>query len=200
MPEIQLKRLGRLQAQIPIEGTAPLIQNRFSEKMRQMMLDRQQGAAVEREPKNPEALFEAAQYKLPGDRYGHPAVGFKDAIVGGARFYKGSKLTMTGLRVMIFVVGEGADSLVEIDGVPKMREDPVRNASGVADLRFRPVYWPWRATLKIVYIANQISVGSLVALVDAGGNIGVGEWRPEKDGGFGTFKVPEDADVKTVRP
>jgi hypothetical protein len=195
MPEIQLKRLGRLQARIPIEGTAPLIQHRFSAKARQMMLDRMQGTAAEREPKDPEALFEAAIYRLPGDRYGHPAVAFKDAIVGGARFYKGSKLTMTGLRIMIFVVGEGADSLTEIDGEPKMREDPVRNATGVADLRYRPVYWPWRATLTINYIANQISLDSLVALVDAGGNVGVGEWRPE----FGTFKVADDADVKTVQ-
>lgn len=195
MPEIQLKRLGRLQARIPIEGTAPLIQHRFSEKMRQMMLDRQQGTAVEREPKDPAALFEAAQYKLPGGRYGHPAVGFKSAIVGGARFYKGSKITMTGLKIMLFVVGEGSDSLVEIEGTPVMREDNVRNSSGVADLRFRPVYWPWRATLTINYIQNQLTLDSIVALVDAGGNVGVGEWRPE----FGTFRVSEDADVRTVQ-
>lgn len=195
MPEIQLKRLGRLRADIPIEGTAPLIQNRFSEKARQMMLDRQQGTALEREPKNPEALYEAALYRLPGDRYGHPAVAFKDAVVGGVRFYKGSKLTMTGVRTMLFVMGEGADMLVPIDGIPKMREDPVRNASGVADLRYRPVFWPWRATLSVAYIPNQFSLSSLVALVDAGGNGGVGEWRPE----FGTFKVAEDVDVKEVQ-
>ena len=195
MPEVQLKRLGRLQATIPIVGTAPLIQHRFSAKARQMMLDRQQGTAIEREPKNPEALFEAATYRLEGDRYGHPAVGFKDAIVGAARFYKGSRLTMTGLRIMLFVLGEGSDSLVEIVGVPKMREDPVRNASGVADLRYRPVYWPWAATLRVVFIQNQISLDSLVALVDAGGNVGVGEWRPE----YGTFRVADDAEA-TVAP
>ena len=194
MAEIQLKRLARIMAEIPIEGTAPLIQNRFSEKAKGMMLDRQQGKAVEREPKDPEALYEAALYRLPGDRYGHPAVAFKAAVVGGARFYKGSKLTMTGLKVALFVRGETSDNLVEIDGVPKMREDPVRNASGVADLRYRPVYWPWRATLQIVYIRSQFSLDSLVALVDAGGNGGVGEWRPE----FGTFKVPDDAEAREV--
>jgi hypothetical protein len=187
--EIQLKRLARTQARIPIEGTAPLIQHRFSEKAKGMMLDRQQGRIVEREPKEPDELFEAAMYRLPGDRYGHPAVAFKSAIVGGARFFKGSKLTMTGVKVALFVRGEGADMLVEIDGVPKMREDPVRNSSGVADLRYRPVFWPWTATLHIVYIKNQFSLDSLVALVDAGGNVGIGEWRPE----FGTFKVSEEA-------
>jgi hypothetical protein len=182
-------------AEIPIEGTAPLIQNRFSEKARQMMLDHQQGHATEREPKNPDALFEAAQYRLPGDRYGHPAVAFKSAVVGGARFFRGSKITMTGLKVALFVKGEGADMLVAIDGVPKMREDPVRNATGVADLRYRPVYWPWTATLQIVYIRNQFSLDSLIALVDAGGNVGVGEWRPE----FGTFKVAENVQAKEIQ-
>ncbi|HEY2300878.1 MAG TPA: hypothetical protein VGH66_03245 [Acidimicrobiales bacterium] len=195
MPEIQLKRLARSMAEIPIEGTAPLIQNRFAEKAKQMMLDRQQGNAVEREPKNPDALFADAQYRLPGDRYGHPAVAFKSALVGGARFYKGSKITMTGLKVSLFVRGEGSDMLVEIDGVPKMREDPVRNSNGVADLRYRPVYWPWTAKLQVVYIRSQFSLDSLVALVDAGGNIGVGEWRPE----YGTFKVPDDAEAQEVQ-
>jgi hypothetical protein len=195
MPEVQLKRLGRLAATIPIEGTAPLIQHRFSEKARQMMLDRQQGTAAEREPKNPETLYDAALYRLPGDRYGHPAVAFKSAIVGGARFYKASKLTMTGLKIMLFVVGEGADSLVEIVGEPKMREDPVRVSGGVADLRFRPVFWPWRATLTVAYIPNQFTLESLVALVDAGGNVGIGEWRPE----FGTFKVADEGQVKAVQ-
>ena len=194
MPEIQLKRLGRQQARIRIEGTAPLIQHRFSEKARGMMLDRQQGVAVEREPKNPEEFFEAALYRLPGDRYGHPAVAFKSAIVGGARFFKGSKITMTGLKTMLFVVGEGADSLVEIEGQPKMREDHVRNSSGVADLRFRPVFWPWQATLTITFITNQITPSSLVALVDAGGNAGVGEWRPE----YGTFKVADDTEAEIL--
>ena len=150
MPEVQLKRLARAKVEIPVEGAAPQIQHRFSEKARQMMLDRQQQRAIKREAKDPEALFEAAQYRLPADRWGHPAVGFKSAIVGGVRFFKGSKLTMTGVKTMLFVVGEGPDQLVEVEGEPKMRQDPVRNSSGVADLRFRPTFWPWSAVLPIV--------------------------------------------------
>ena len=159
-----------------------------------MMLDRQQGTAVEREAKDPEALYQAALYPLPGDRWGHPAVAFKLATVGGARFFKGSKLTMTGLKIMLFLIGEGSDNLVEIEGTPKMVEHPVRNATGVADLRYRPVFYPWAATLNIVFIRNQFSLDSLVALVDAGGNVGVGEWRPE----YGTYKVDDNAEATVV--
>jgi hypothetical protein len=198
MPEIQLRRLARVMAEIPIEGTAPLIQFNFGAKARQIMLDRQQGKVIEREPKQPEELFQAALYPLPGDRYGHPAVAFKNAIVGGVRFFRGSKLTMTAVKPALFVRGEGPDALVPIDGVPKMREDPVRNANGGTDLRFRPVFWPWTATLQIVYVRNTFSLESLVALVDAGGNVGVGEWRPERGGGFGTFMVSETAEAREV--
>jgi hypothetical protein len=76
-----------------------------------------------------------------------------------------------------------------------MREDPVRNSTGVADLRYRPSFWPWRARLQVVFIRSQFNLESLIALVDAGGNVGVGEWRPE----FGTFKVADDADATEVQ-
>lgn len=202
MAEITIQRIGRSLASIRIEGTAPLIQNKFSEKARQMMEDKQQGRATIRESKVPEQLFEASMHRLPGDRYGVPATAFKAAIVDAARYFKGSKLTMTALKQAIFVKGEGSDMLVELDTVaPKMRTDPVRNATGVADIRYRAEFDPWAATLEVVYISSMFDVSSLVALVDAAGMGGVGEWRPSskesKSGMYGTFQVP-DQDVKVV--
>lgn len=202
MAEIVIKKIGRAMASIRVEGTAPLIVNRFSAKARQMMLDKQMGTANVREAKNPEQLYEASLYPLPGDRYGFPATGFKAAIVDGARYFKGSKLTMTDLRQMIFVKGETSDMLVPVDGTPKMREDPVRNATGVADIRFRGEFWPWSATLDIVYIPSHFKLGSLLALIDAAGMGGIGEWRPaskqSKTGMYGTFQLDGNQDVKEV--
>ncbi len=202
MAEIVIQRLGRSMAEIRVEGTAPLIVNRFSEKARQMMEDAQQGRARVREPKNPEQLFQASLYPLPGDRYGVPATGFKGAIVDAARYFKGSKLTMTGLKQAIFVKGEGSDMLVPIEGEPKMRVDTVRNATGVADIRYRGEFWPWSATIQIVYIKGMFDLSSLVALVDAAGIGGICEWRPSskesKTGMFGTFQVTDEQDAKEV--
>lgn len=216
MAEITIQRIGRSLAEIRIEGTAPLIMNKFSEKARQTMEDKQQGRASIRQPKNPEELFEASLHKLPpvtdpkgkgkpGEvRYGVPAPAFKAAIVDAARYFKGSKLTMTGLRQQILVRGEGSDMLVplsEESSPPKMRTDPVRNATGVADIRYRGEFWPWSCTLQVIYVTSQFDAGSLVALVDAAGMGGVGEWRPSskesKSGMYGTFSVP-DQDVRVV--
>jgi hypothetical protein len=201
--QIQIKRIGRAMTRIKVEGTAPLIVHKFSAKARQMMLDKQQGKAVLREPKNPEALFEASLHRLPGDRYGFPATGFKDAIVKGARHFKGSKITMEGLKTTLLIVGEGTDMLVEITGSePKMREDPTRNETGVADIRFRGEFWPWFAELEIIYVPTTLTLESVVALVDAGGMSGIGEWRPASkksySGMYGTWKVVDDQEITEV--
>jgi hypothetical protein len=123
-------------ARIRVEGTAPLIVNRFSEKQKLQLLGTQQGRAATREPKNPEQNFDAARYRIDGDTDGVPATAFKGSIVDAARYFKGNKnLTMTGLKQMIFVKGKGSEILVPIVGVDKKHEDPVRNANGNADLR-----------------------------------------------------------------
>lgn len=200
MAEIVIQRIGRSRAEIQVEGTAPYICNRFDEKAKQQMLDKQQGKKTVKEPKNVEAAYERSLYRLPNDRYGHPATAFKAAIVDAARYF--DKITMEDLKRMILVDGEGPEMLVEINGTPKMREDAVRNATGVADLRYRAEFWPWRATLQIIYVRNMFTLESLIALVDAAGIGGIGEWRPSskkaKTGVYGTFRVVDEQNARVV--
>jgi hypothetical protein len=194
-PAIRLRRLERVTFEIPIQGTAPLIANRWSEKAKQQMLEAQQTKArAKKDPKDPVANFEAARYRLPDGRDGFPATAFKAAIVGAAREFEG--VTLVGMRTSIFVKGEmaGQEQLVPLTfGDLIMREDTVRNASGVADLRYRPQYWPWSATLQVQTTAGKFDLESLFALVDAAGIGGVGEWRPSAPksftGTYGTFEV-----------
>jgi hypothetical protein len=211
--EVVLQRIGRARATVKITGTAPLIMNKFSSKAKQMMLDKQMGKAVQRGNKDPEALFEGAKHYLPplpggtAPRYGMPSVAVKAAIVDAARFFPGSKLTMTGLKQQILVQGEFAADTSDrtmlvpliLKGEPFMREDHVRNETGVADIRFRPEFWPWSAVLQVVYVKNLMQVQTVVALVDAAGMGGLGEWRPaskeSKTGQYGTFSVDDDFEV-----
>lgn len=192
-PTFRLRRLDRVTFEVPISGTAPLIVNRWSEKAKQQMLDAQQSKVrVKKDPKDPVANFEAARNRLPDGRDGMPATAFKAAIVGAIRLFDG--LTLVLGKTVFHVIGEGPDQLVPIEyGDLTMREDTVRNASGVADLRYRPQYHPWSATLTIRTIANQFDHESVLALVDAAGIGGVGEWRPSApkslSGSFGTFEV-----------
>lgn len=190
---ISLKRVKREVAQIEVRGTAPLIVHRWSEKARAMMLDSQQNRKSPKEPKDPLADFETSRYRFPDGRDGFPIMGFKSATVkGGGRLF-GKSVKMTELRqALIFLpdgVGTDGTQLVAIKGTPVMREDMVRIGMGTADIRYRAEYPEWSAVLRIEYVPGMIDLSSIVALVDAGGMNGCGEWRPEKSGSYGTFEV-----------
>lgn len=191
---INLSRIERETVSVIVQGTAPLIVHRFDEKAKQMMLEAQQTKTrAKKEAKDPIACFEASRYRLEDGRDGFPAVGFKAAIVGAARTFDG--ISMVQVKQLIRVRGEGSQQLVPlIAPEPIMREDVVRVGMGTADLRYRAQFWPWSVELLVDYIPSQISVESIVALVDAGGIGGVGEWRPSSPkgatGSYGTWEVP----------
>lgn len=200
-PQVVIDQIASQRMLVPIVGTAPLIVHRFSEKAKRQMLDAMQGRKSPKEPKDPQAEYEAAFYRLKGDTgYGFPAIAFKAATVGGARFYSG--VTMTALKQFMFFSGDvGIDGqmLVAIEGEPVMREDVVKIGRNGADLRYRPQFTDWRATLDIVFVKSVITQGSVLSLVDAGGmGVGVGEWRPEKDGNFGTYRVDTTRNLEII--
>jgi len=88
---------------------------------------------------------------------------------------------------------------VRIDGEPEMREDVVRVGRGGTEMRYRPQFWPWSVTLRVTYFTTVLSRNAVLSLIDAGGlAVGVAEWRPEKDGEFGTYCVDKARKVEVV--
>jgi hypothetical protein len=198
--QVQIDRIAAEHLRVPIVGTSPLIVHRFSEKAKRQMLDAMQGRKSPKTAKDPQAEYEAAFYRMKNDHFGFPSIAFKSATVGGARFYSG--ITMTALKQFLFFDGEiGADGqkLVRIDGEAHMREDVVKVGRNGTDLRYRPEFSTWNAVLTVIYVTSALTRGSVLSLIDAGGmGVGVGEWRPEKDGDFGTFKVDQDREVEVI--
>lgn len=192
---VRLQRIAREIAVIQIKGTAPLIVHRWSEKAKQMMLDAQQGRKSPKQLKDPNADYESSMYRFADGGHGFPVMAFKAATVkGGARVF-GKAVKMTELRQVFTFLADGigvdGTQLARINGEPIMREDMVRVGMGTADIRYRAEYSDWSATLRIEYVPSVIDLDSVVALVDAGGTNGVGEWRPEKSGSYGTYEVVE---------
>ena len=192
---VQLTRVHREIAVVEIQGTSPLIVHRWSEKAKAMMLGAQQGKKVAKTIKDPNQDFEDSRYKFnDGSGDGLPVAAFKRATVSGGGRMFGKSVKMTELRQTLFFVPDGygtdGSQLVRLDSKPPtMREDMVRVGMGTADIRYRATYEEWAATLRIQFVPSLIDLGSIVALIDAGGSNGVGEWRPEKNGSFGTYEV-----------
>ena len=189
---IELKKINIQLATVELVGDSPLIVHAWSEKVKKGMLDKQMKKAKGAQAaKDPQRDYEEAFYRLPNGTPGFPAIGFKaSAVSAGGRFCEGLK--MTELRGAFHIPCE----LVPIEGEPNMREDMVRVGMGTADIRYRPEFKKWRAKLPIRYNADKISLEQIVNLFNqAGFGVGVGEWRPEKDGSYGMFHVATEADM-----
>lgn len=201
--QIHIAQIASETLSVPIVGTMPLIVHNFSEKSKRQMLDAQQGRKTPKATRDPETEYNAAFYRTK-DGYGFPVTAFKAATIGAARFY-GKDVSMTSLRQFMFMHGQISDndpqSLVEIVGEPRMREDIVRlgGPSRSADLRYRPEFPEWSTTLEVTYVKSSLSRDSVLSLIDAGGmGIGVGEWRPEKRGEFGTYRIDPTKEVDVI--
>lgn len=198
---ITLKRLRDEVLEVDIVGLTPLIPHKWSEKARRMMpgyVDPATGEVPDKMAKkgarSPREEAEACVYRLDDGRPGMPATAFKAAMVDACRFF--DKPSMAEAKALFFVEGVGVDQLVAFEGTPILREDMPRNANGGADLRYRYAFFPWKATLRVRYIPTSTDEETVVALVDAAGRCGVGDWRPRSPksstGTFGTFRVQDE--------
>jgi hypothetical protein len=151
------------------------------------MLDKQQKKAKQaKQAKDPEKDFEESLYPHPYGGYGFPVVAFKSAAVDACSHIDG--VTKVLARGAFHIDGE----LAQIAGTPTSREDMVRIGQGVADIRYRGEFAEWSTELHIRYNANVLSPEQIGNLFNtAGFAIGVGEWRPAKDGSYGMFHVEQ---------
>lgn len=207
VPAIEYRKLN-----ITVIGDTPMIQHRWSEKAKKEMLDKMMGKGRKgRPPKDPEGEYSLSAHIIdekPGDRdrlkagdwkgikFGFPAQGFKNAMVGACRLLPGV-IKMTEARGAFHVLGYNGGELVEIESIdgPNMREDVVR-IQMTTDLRYRAEFKKWKANLVIEYIATVISAEQLMVMVNlAGFGSGAGDWRPERDGPFGRFHVAKEGEL-----
>lgn len=195
--DVKLHPIKEERILVNIKGLAPLIMHVFNEKTLIEFTQRNAGETVTKEKNHTaEEDFLASMYWLKeegGLDVGFPASAFKQCTVRGG-YNMG--LVMTELRSAFFIRGiyvEKYDQqLVPIEGTIKMRRDMVR-LSGIGrnpDVRYRGQVSDWKATLDITLNTSMLSKENLVNAIHAGGyGVGVGEWRPEKDGDFGRFEV-----------
>jgi hypothetical protein len=173
---------------IEIEGTSPLIVHQFGQKQIKMMEEFQAKTAKKDRTRNPEQEYLDSLHMFPdGKTTGFPASGFKSAIVRAGKMlnYK-----MTDLKQIIFVnPDEESGELVKIIGEHSMRRDMIKVANGAPDIRYRGEYKKWKVVLDIEFNNNQLSNEAVIQLVREAANVGVGEWRPERNGTMGRWKV-----------
>ena len=184
--EIQLPRFDLRTMEVKLIGDAPLICHAWSEKAKKEMLGKQMKKAKEaKAAKDPDQDFRDSLYVHPSGGYGFPSIAFKAAAVDACSHVDG--ITKVEARGAFHING---DLIKIISPKPTMREDMVRIGMGTADIRYRGQFDPWSVILPIRFNAGVLSAEQIVHLFNiAGFGIGVGEWRPQRDGMFGLFHV-----------
>jgi len=197
--QIVIPEIVKTKMLVPIVGTAPLIVHKWSEKAKRQMLDAQQGKKKAKETRDPQADYEASLYRTADGGYGFPVIAFKAATIRGGKL---AGIKMTDARQLLFVHGDPSDDhtqeLAPIDGAPRMREDMVRVGMGT-DLRYRGEFLEWHTVLAVDFYEAMISRESVLSLINFGGeSVGVGEWRPEKNGQNGTYRIDTDRELQVI--
>lgn len=214
---IEIKPPNMVEIDVLIRGTAPYVQSKFAEKARRLMAEKMVAGSTaakrgNRAARDFDADFRGAQHHDENGRHGIPCAAFRRAMIDACRTVG---MEMTRAKMSIFVLPDGTDpsdgtQLVHLttpDGLlpciqPEPNESMVRNQTGVADIRIRPMWQKWGARVRIRFDADLLTAAAVVNLLSrAGMQIGVGEGRPfskESAGcNWGTFDVVTDEAVKS---
>ena len=201
--EVQIKAPNFQTAVFHIKGTAPLVIRRFSTKTAGDLIAKMKGgksssSKKNREPVNPEELFNAARYISKEGWDGFNASSIRNGMI---RVCSLVNYKMTLAKMSIFCIQDGWDAsepqipLVRIYGEPAIMQTDI----GIVDNgnpcpTFRPAYHNWSAKVKIRWDADQFSLHDVTNLMArVGVQCGIGEGRPFSKNssgmGWGTFEI-----------
>lgn len=192
-------------AEFRIVGTAPLVINKMSAKGLEMMRAKQEAGQTGRKgkartAKDFDAAYKGAMRVSREGWHGFAAPSIRNSMIRACSLVG---FTMTQAKMSVFCEHDGLDKddampLVKLDTPgPEYTEMVVRNKSGVADIRARPMYPSgWEATVRLNFDADQFTLTDVSnLLLRAGMQVGIGEGRPaSKDSagmGWGTFTIKD---------
>ena len=183
--------LRKSQIVFKVRGTASLIVKQFGVKAITQMLAKQCGVTVEREFKSPADEAEACKYRNVKGQDCVPSGALRNAMVTAAKHHP--DLTKTDMRIAFRIVGEYIPISFSKSVVNRL--DVARNSGmgRTADIRFRPEYLDWELEVVVIYNPLLITPEQLFWLVQMAGEIGLCEWRPERNGVHGTFELDLDS-------
>jgi hypothetical protein len=199
--KVQISPANMQFARFKLKGTAPLVQARFSAKAMQAMMSKMAAGSTANKSRAKPARdydddYRQAMHISTEGWCGVPAGAFRQAMISACRLV-GFKMTLA--KLSLFIIADGIDKvdgipLVKFEGTPERVDMAVRNATGVADIRVRPMWREWTMSLTIRYDGDQFTAQDVTNLLSrVGMQVGIGEGRPdsrESAGlGWGTFEI-----------
>jgi hypothetical protein len=194
--EIQEIKMGELRCNVL--GTSAMIMHRFPFKAWQELIlpsPQKNRASLEQSLKHdPLQEYRSAFYvcREKGPTMFHvPNGAFHGSLAQAAIDIPGAK------KAQIERLTKIVDVTIELYGVPQIFSAMVRNSdmNRTPDVRTRPIFPQWACRLTIQYMKNVLTERTIGNLLGAAGVIvGIGDWRGEKGGPFGSYRIVPDSD------
>lgn len=177
---------------IAIEGVTPLLMNAPG----QMMLDMANGSIkTKKSILGPAEEAEMGTYRNSKGNLCFPTAAFRGAVIGGA---KGRTVGRTGLGTILMGSVFPMDATTDLFD-PRTKK-PLRNYEidirrvvlnkTSAIMRSRPRLDNWSANVRLEVDPDFTDEEVVRQMLQIGGSrVGIGNYRPEKSGTFGRFKV-----------
>jgi hypothetical protein len=177
--------------QVEIRGTTPLLIHRFSEEAEQVKATRR----IEATTRDPRAEAEKVVYKNSRGEYFFSAAAIPNAMSAAGANHKARGTRKTLRFVVPSAVRSPSDVIVILNGSGpadhfEVDARPVTIPAKGRVMRYRPRFDDWGARFPLVVNDDLLSLEMAQQLLtEAGVGVGIGDFRPEKRGPFGTFRV-----------
>lgn len=195
--EIQEISMGRVRCNLV--GTTPLIMHRFASKAwHELLLPSPKKNAAEKAESlkhDPVGEFREALYmnrsKSEPALFHYPTNAFAKALAAAAIDIPGATKSQMSRLTSIY------STQINMFGCPELFMAMVRSSdmARTPDVRSRPIFSEWACSIEIQFVSSLIKERQLINLLAAAGIIvGLGDWRPQKGGPYGQFRLADDQD------
>lgn len=179
---------------VEIRGTSPLLIHRFSEDSEQAKSTRR----IQVKDRNPREEATKAAYIAKDGTYYFSAFSIPGCMgnAGSNHKMRGSRKTLRFIVPSAVRVTTEAITILNGNGPAKDFEVDARPVTIPATkgrvMRYRPRFDQWSAKFSLLLDDNLLSIEDAHGLLnEAGQTIGIGDFRPEKRGPFGCFRVTQ---------
>ena len=184
---------------VTIEGTTPLLMNRFHEASQLAV----SGGTSSAQVGNKGTPREQAEPKLYRDEKGQlyiPGPNIFACLIAAGTFHKAGKSKVTTARSSLVPAGIAVLDLVCLLGTTKYEVDSrsvVIPSTGGRIMCHRPRLDKWKTHFDLIVDTQMFAPKFVRQLVDdAGAKIGLGDFRPARKGPFGRFVVKQWREIK----
>jgi hypothetical protein len=196
---VEIAEIQMAELHFNVIGTSPLIMHRFPWKAWQELLlpePRANRATLEQRLKHDpfneyRSAFYLNRYKGQTAMFHIPNGAFHGAMGTAALDIPGAK------KAQIERLTRITDVQIDLYGVPQIFSAMVRNSdiSRTPDVRTRPIFPEWACVVTVRFMKSILTERGIYNLMAASGIIGgIGDWRGEKGGPYGAYRLGSEND------